>query len=221
MHEHYHTVDPNAVDAALSVLARGGIILYPTDTIYGLGVDARNPDALTKLYTLKGRQDNKPVSVLVPDMETANALGIFNEAAQVLATHFFPGPLTLVVPLRPGATLRTCHNQHTVGIRVINHPFCQTLSVTAGFPLPATSANRSGQPTGATIPEILNQFGAAANDIDLIIDAGNLPGGTPSTVIDTTTSPPTLIRAGAISWNQIESKLARSDVPQSPPTFLC
>jgi L-threonylcarbamoyladenylate synthase len=187
----------------VTTLQQGGIILYPTDTIYGLGVDARNAAALTRLYALKGRPDNKPMSVLVPNLEITAMLGTLSDDARLLAETFLPGPLTLVLRLHPETALATSREQTTVGIRVINHPFCKQLTDAANFPITATSANRSGEPTATTVADILTQFGAAASDIDLIIDGGTLASGTPSTVVDATTVPPSLLRAGALPWEEV------------------
>jgi L-threonylcarbamoyladenylate synthase len=141
--------------------------------------------------------------VLVSDLNAATALGVLNHSAAVLGQQFLPGGLTLVVPLKEGASLCTHSEQTTVGIRMIDHPFCQALATMTAFPITATSANRSGEPTPPTVTAILAQFGERASMIDLVIDGGTLSGGIPSTVVDTTSTPPALRRAGAIPWESI------------------
>jgi L-threonylcarbamoyladenylate synthase len=215
----YKATDQAAVVAAVTTLKAGGIILYPTDTIYALGVDARSAAALNRLYTLKGRPDNKPVSVLVSNLEVAATLGTLSDDAQLLAETFLPGPLTLVLPLRLETALAASREQTTVGVRIINHPFCAQLAVTADFPITATSANRSGELTATTVADILAQFGVAASNIDLIIDGGPLIGRTPSTVVDTTVTPLTLLRAGALPWEEVLAALQKEhNVPMMPST---
>jgi L-threonylcarbamoyladenylate synthase len=217
----YEANDPTAVTAAVTTLREGGIILYPTDTIYGLGLNAHNPAALARLYALKGRPDGKPVSVLIPNLEVAATLGTLSDDAQLLAKTFLPGPLTLVLPLRTETALATSREQTTVGIRIVNHPFCKQLTAAANFPITATSANRSGEPTATTVADILAQFGAAANDIDLIIDGGTLASGTPSTVVDTTVVPPALLRAGALPWGEVLRVLQKARSAPMMSSTVC
>ncbi len=203
MQQRFNANDSQAATVAAAVLARGGIVLYPTDTAYGLGVDARNPEALQRLFTLKGRPETKPVSVQVDNLNTAATTANLSPIAMRLAEKFLPGALTIVATLHPQSPLRITSPHTTVGIRIIDHAFCRHLTATTNFPITATSANRSGAPTLSSVPEILEQLGQNALMIDLVIDGGHALGQTPSTVVDTTTSPPTLLRPGAIAWEQI------------------
>lgn len=203
MQQGFDVNNPQAAKAAASVLAHGGIVLYPTDTVYGLGVDARNPEALQRLFALKGRPEHKPVSVQVDSLETAATVATLSPIATTLAQAFLPGALTMVATLHPQSPLRFTTPHPTVGIRIIDHPFCRLLTEATGFPITATSANRSGEPTLSTVEEILKQFGEASRQIDLIIDSGTAPSQTPSTVIDTTGDTPLLLRPGAIAWEAI------------------
>ncbi len=191
-----------AVSKAAEILRRGGIVLYPTDTVYGLAVDATNPGALALLRELKGREKKKPISVIVPDLLTMGQYAVMNPAAQHLAMRFLPGALTLVMRATPAIPAELQLNG-AIGIRIPNDPFCLALAKAFGKPYTATSANKSGRETAATLRDILAQFGHTVNDIALAIDDGDRRGNKPSTVVTTVDGVPYVLREGAIPREEI------------------
>ncbi len=192
-------------EAIAAGLRRGAVMLYPTETVYGLGCDARDEQALTKIYALKGRLQKKPFIVLVKNLAMAKRIARFSPLAGRLASLLWPGPLTLVLPLRRGA-LPACYFKSSVALRISPHPFVRVLFRRVGFPLVSTSANRSGRPAVRSVRELKRQFGARIQKIDMIIDAGALPPRKPSTVVDLTGGAPKLLRDGAIPWKTIGRK---------------
>lgn len=194
--------DREGVVRAAQVLSEGGVVLYPTDTLYGLAVDPSNTDALATLYELKGREEGKPVSIVVPSIEYIEDLAVFPEVAHLLATRFLPGALTLVLPALPHVS-RELAPQGTVGIRIPNDSFCRELSAVFQKPYTATSANPSGTQTLGTVHEILASFGEKRSLIDLVIDAGTREGGVGSTVISFATDTPTILREGLLTREEL------------------
>lgn len=184
----------------MSNLSPNDVILYPTETVYGLGVDARSNEALERLCALKGRDAEKAVSWLVRDIEDLEHYAVLNETAINIAKSFLPGPLTLVLPLK-GA-------ERTVGFRVSNDPHAQKLAEEVGVPITCTSANVSGVETRATPKEILAQFGDNASMITRVIDDGPRTG-TPSTVVRVVGGTPEILREGSIHVSDIMDALAR------------
>lgn len=189
---------PAAVAKAKEVLAAGGIVLYPTDTLYGFGVDARNADAVARLQALKGREANKPMSVLVSDIVHMERCGTLNTAARSLAERFLPGPLTLVIPANPTMPEDVMLN-NAIGVRIPNDPFCLALAQAFPNPITTTSANLAGHGTPSSIEELISHFGSHIEEIALIIDGGDLKVNEPSTVISCVTETPQILREGALS----------------------
>ncbi len=182
----------------------GGVIAFPTDTFYGLGADPFNPDALSKIFRIKQRPADKPLLVLIHSLDQLKDLAAgVTDGAQLLMEHFWPGPLTLIfkaVPLPDALTAGTS----TIGIRLPDHPFTRRLLEALDQPLTAPSANVSGTGELETAQQVENALG---DKLDLIVDGGPAPGGKVSTVLDTTTNPPTLVREGALSRSDLESAL--------------
>ncbi len=191
-----------AIERARDVLARGGIVLYPTDTLYGLAVDAHNPSALTRLRLLKGRETKKPVSIVAHSVEALDAYVTWNEIAKELANRHLPGALTLVLPARSGVP-ENVQLIGQVGVRVPNDVFSRALATVYGGVFTATSANRSGETTPATVHEILMQFGPRITEIDLVIDDGERSGGIGSTVVTFRDGKPYMLREGLISKDEL------------------
>lgn len=183
---------------AVAALKVGGIVLYPTDTLYGLAVDASNKEALERLRELKGRERRKPISLVVHDLETLETYAELSEEARVFAQKHFPGALTLVVPARPHIPEELLH-YGAVGLRIPNDPFALMLSKELGAPFTATSANRSGHPTHETPMDIVASMGPNAHLIDLVIDDGPRRGGIGSTVVLYTGEKPLILRGGPLS----------------------
>lgn len=187
-----------AAKKAASVLAKSGLVLFPTDTVYGIAADATNPKALALLRHAKGREAKKPISVIVPDVASIGTYAAMNDAARSLADRFLPGALTLVMRATDRIPQEIALNG-SIGIRIPDHPFCLALARAFGKPYTATSANRSGRETPGNIADIVAQFGHLAGDIALAIDAGNLDARKPSTVVTTVSGTPYVLREGALS----------------------
>ncbi|MDB5195062.1 MAG: hypothetical protein JWO84_246 [Parcubacteria group bacterium] len=187
-----------AMKRAVEILKRGGIVLYPTDTVYGLAVDALNRPALARLKELKGREKKKPISIIVPAVGDIEVHADFHASAKPFAERHLPGALTLVLPGRKHLPEELMLNGQ-VGIRIPADPFGRSVAEALGRPITATSANRAGQVTPAHARDMLRHFGQFAPYIDLIIDAGERGGGVPSTVITFIKGVPYILREGALS----------------------
>lgn len=200
------TEDPQAVQAALAVLTRGGLVAFPTDTVYGLAADIANPTAIVGLFDAKGRDMNKAIAVLVGSVEQLESITPgFSPAARNLAARFWPGALTLVVTRRPELP-DELSALPTIGVRMPDHPFALRLLQTAG-PLAVTSANRSGDENPLTAADVLDQLGGR---IDLVLNGGPCPGGVPSTVVDCTVPDVKILRQGAVSAADIRQALGEA-----------
>ena len=192
--------EPDVLEDAVAILAAGGLLAYPTDTLYGLAVDPRRDDAVLRLYRAKARDARFAVPLVAGSMEQALEAGAFDDADIALARKFWPGPLSLVV--RPAGRL-SAHLFGTgqkVAIRVPAHAVARALALRFGFPITATSANLSGAAPSASGDEAA---AALAGRIDAVLDAGPAPGGPPSTIVETTATGPRLIRAGAIAFERV------------------
>jgi len=183
---------------AAEVLRAGGVILYPTDTLYGLGADALSDEAVEKVQQIKGREEGKPIHCIVADTKMAGEYGEFNGTAHRLAKEFLPGPLTIVVEKKAGLDSGIARGIGTIGIRIPKNEFCLTLARAFGKPYTTTSANASGRKTPTTVEGILEQLGESAENISLIIEAGELPDSQPSTVVGVSGSDVVVLREGAI-----------------------
>jgi L-threonylcarbamoyladenylate synthase len=195
--------DPSAASRAAQVLATGGIILYPTDTLYGLGADAFSDSAVDKIYAVKGREIGKPIHCIVADVASLQGYGEMNDAARSLAQRFLPGPLTLILKKYPGIDGGIAREMETIGIRIPADAFCTALALAFARPYTTTSANISGMKPELSVDRILAQLGERASLIDLIIDAGTLPERLPSTVVDVSSGEPAILREGAIPSAEI------------------
>ena len=197
--------NPEVVVRAATLIRAGGVIVYPTETLYGLGADAGNAAALRRVYELKGREEAKPVLVIVDAFETLRPfVQDITADAQSLMEAFWPGPLTLVFKASLRVPIELTARTGTIGARVPSSDFCRALVKASGRPITSTSANRAGEPPLASIEEIRNSF---SGGVDLFIDGGTRLTGAPSTIVDVSTSPPRLLREGAVKWAQIEQTL--------------
>lgn len=191
--------DPQAIREALAVLARGGLVAFPTDTVYGLGAPAFEPDGVERIYLAKGRDAGKPLPILIAGADMAGQVAEpLSPPVLRLAGAFWPGPLTLVVK-KLSVVPETVSRGTTIGIRVPNHPVALQLLAAAG-PLAATSANPSGRPDPRTAEDVAAGLGGR---VDLILDGGAAPGGLASTVVDCTVDPPRLIREGPVTMDAV------------------
>lgn len=192
------SIEEAAARAAL-VLRRGGVVLYPTDTIYGLGADAFSDEAVAKIQRIKGRNEEKPISCMVASLHHIKQHVVVDRRAERLVEAFLPGALTLVLPKRDGFEGGVARGVRGVGIRIPDHAYCLALGRAYGAPITATSANRSGEVVHATIDAILVQLGEDAALIDLVIDEGELPPSSASTVADLSGGDVAILREGPIS----------------------
>jgi len=180
----------------LDVLRSGGVIVYPTETSYGLGGDFYNNDVIDQVYAIKQKDRNIPLPIIVPDMLSATSLVDFLPDAKRLAITYWPGPLTLVLPLRHNKLLD--YPFDSIGLRVSSHPFVQDLTKLLSAPLIATSANISGKGGCYTPQQIRKSFNKLNVKPDLFINVGDLPKRKPSTVIKFNNHEPEIIRQGNI-----------------------
>jgi L-threonylcarbamoyladenylate synthase len=187
---------PAARAEAVTLLRAGRIVAIPTDTVYGIAADLALPDAIERLFAAKDRPPEKAVAVLLADAAQAGVLGVVGPAAAVLAARFWPGGLTLVLPVRAEARLPRilAAGAPTIGVRVPDHPVPRALAAVLG-PLPTTSANRSGEADARDAAEIAARLGDA---LALVIDGGPIHGGPASTVVDCSGERPAILRVGAI-----------------------
>jgi L-threonylcarbamoyladenylate synthase len=199
--EHIHLTSENqaaALERAIAVLKDGGIVVYPTETMYGVGVDAKNPKAVKKLLQFKNRPAGKPISVMVPTLSAAESIVELNDTAYGLYKTFLPGPVTVISQSKKMVDPALESELGTLGIRISSHPFALELATSYGSPITATSANASGKARPYSIQRMLSGLSERqVGRIDLIVDAGELPHNEPSTVIDTTQEIQEVVRAGA------------------------
>lgn len=193
---------PESIPRALAILRAGGLVAFPTDTVYGLGCLAFEQAAIESIYIAKDRPPEKAIPVLIADVNDLERVARdIPDLARRLASRFWPGPLTLVLPKRadlPAAVSATA----TVGVRVPAHDVARALLRAAG-PMAVTSANLSGRESPRTVSEVMAQLGGR---IPLVLDGGETPGGVPSTVVDVSSgAEPVILREGPISLAQIKS----------------
>lgn len=201
-------VKPNAnVDAiteAASAIRAGGLVIYPTETVYGLGADAFSSKAVTKIFKIKGRESKKPIPIAVNSIDMARQVAEITPAAEVLFTKLLPGPLMIVARAKSDISKLITAGTENVGIRVPNHPVALKLIDFVGGPITSTSANLSGKPAPLTVREALEQLGGK---VDVALDAGKCKLGVPSTVVDTTAQRLKILRKGPISEEKIKKLL--------------
>jgi L-threonylcarbamoyladenylate synthase len=204
---------PGAVERAARTLAAGGLVAFPTETVYGLGADATDGAAVARLYEAKDRPSFNPLIAHVADAAAARALARFDSGAQRLAAAFWPGPLTLVLPKRadcPVAELATA-GLDTIAVRVPSHPIARAILMAFGRPVVAPSANRSGHVSPTTAQHVLADL---RGRIELILDGGPTPMGLESTII-ACLDRPVLLRPGALPRTDIERLVALAEPPRS------
>jgi len=199
--------EPQAIEAAARCLAAGGLVAFPTETVYGLGADARNGAAVARLYAAKWRPRFNPLIVHVDGIEAARRLARFDAAAEQLATAFWPGPLTLVLPRRPdcGVADLALAGLDSVAVRVPAHPVAHALLKAFGGPVVAPSANRSGHVSPTSAAHVLADL---RGRIDMVIDAGPCTVGVESTIV-ACLGEPALLRPGGLPRTRIEHVLGK------------
>jgi L-threonylcarbamoyladenylate synthase len=202
----HRATPPAAVAAAIEALRAGELVVYPTETFYAVGADARASAALERIFALKGREPNQPIALIAADTTSAFALACEIPAlARRLADAFWPGPLTLVLPAARGLHPALVGPDGGVGVRVSPHPLACALASGLGRPLTATSANLSGHPPAATLAAARAELG---DRVKVYLDGGTLAGGAPSTVVAMDAGGYRIIRAGAINARELAAALS-------------
>jgi len=199
--------DPAVVGEAVAVLRRGGLVAFPTDTLYALGADLFKPEAVTRVLEVKKRSQDKPIPVFIGKMEDVNEVARdLPGAAWQLAERFWPGPLTLVLLAAPNIPEAVTAGTGTVGIRIPKSHLTLEILAALDHPITGTSANRSGGVDPVTVADVVRGLG---NRCDLILDGGRAPGGIASTVLDCTELPFRIIREGAITAQVLGTVLSK------------
>jgi L-threonylcarbamoyladenylate synthase len=195
------TAGPDELRDAVTALANGGVVAFPTETFYGLAADPRSAVAVQRVFALKRRPPDQPLPLIASGIDQiADHVGTMTPLALRLASKGWPGPLTLIIP----ASARLCSDVHLstgrVAVRVPGDTIARALARAAGHAITSTSANMSGDPPAATADRVAASFG---DGIDVLIDSGPTPAGLPSTIVDACGDAPSLVRAGVIPWERV------------------
>ena len=209
--------DPKAqrreIDQAAGIIRAGGLVAIPTETVYGLGADALNPDAVRRIYEAKGRPSDNPLIIHVPSADWLERYCVeVPDSAYRLAKKFWPGPLTMILKRNPIVPDRTTGGLDTVGVRCPNHPVTLALIEAAEVPIAAPSANISGRPSCTTAQHVLEDVGGK---IDCILDGGPCAVGVESTIVDLTVDPPRLLRPGGLPLEALEEVLGEVELDEA------
>jgi L-threonylcarbamoyladenylate synthase len=197
--------DASLIAKAVAVLKMGGVIAFPTETFYGLGVDGQNQEAIKKIFQIKGRDFKQPISIIIGsagDLQeiVSDPPGIAGKLMQT----FWPGPLTLIFKASPSVSPLLTAGTGKIGVRISSHPIANALAEELGHPVTATSANLSGAPECSSADEVIHAIGDL---VDLVIDGGPTPGISGSTILNVTTSPPLILREGVIPASSLQPLL--------------
>ena len=199
------------IQRAADIVRKGGVVAFPTETSYGLGASIKHIDALERIYVIKKRPRHKPLLILISNIsDLIHLVSRVPPAAVTLMERFWPGPLTLLLPAKPGLPWPLCADTAKVGVRISSHSWAHSLVQTLGNPMTATSANLSEHPATYKAEEVADQLRSCPPDY--ILDGGLTSGGAPSTIIDVCTDPPEVIREGAISPKDIRTWVERFNV---------
>ena len=200
--------DGSSIMEVVRIMKEGGVIAYPTETFYGLGADIRNAQALEKIYTIKGRDFDKPISIIIGSREDLTTFARdITPAAESLMDRFWPGGITLLFNASQDVPGKLTAKTGKIGIRLSSNPVATLLAQNLSGAITATSANRSGQEECVSIEEVLDCIGKS---LDVVIDGGRTPGGAGSTIVDTTVDPPVIVREGIIPSSAIYENYSRS-----------
>ncbi len=216
-------VSDKDIEHAVAILKSGGLVAFPTETVYGLGADASNSEAVAKIFAVKGRPAGHPLIVHLADaVQIANWASEVPEAARKLARKFWPGPLTLILRRAPRVSDAVTGGQDTVALRVPSHPVALQLLARFGGGIAAPSANRHGRVSATTAAHVRHEFGQA---IDCVLDGGETDVGIESTIVDLSGAAPALLRPGWIGPAELEQVLGMplaapaADAPRAPGTL--
>lgn len=205
--------DKNAIEEAAAILRRGGLLGIPTETVYGLGADGLNEDAVRRIFLAKGRPQDNPLILHVPDAGwLERCCTDIPSAAYALAERFWPGPLTMILPRRDCVPLRTTGGLDTVGVRCPDHPVTRAIIAAADTPVAAPSGNTSGRPSPTCARHMMEDM---MGKIDGIVDGGDCAVGVESTIIDLTVQPPRLLRPGGLPLEELEAVLGEVAVDKA------
>ncbi|MCR5673470.1 MAG: threonylcarbamoyl-AMP synthase [Lachnospiraceae bacterium] len=208
-------IDMSVIKKAGRIIKDGGIVAFPTETVYGLGGDALNADSSRKIYEAKGRPSDNPLIVHIADMDDLyKIVTAVSPEAKELAARFWPGPLTMIFPKNPTVPDRTTGGLDTVAVRFPSHPVAQAFIKAAGGFIAAPSANISGRPSPTTGKHVLEDM---SGRIDMIIDSGKCDIGLESTIIDLTSDEPMMLRPGYVSEKMLEEAIGK--VRKDPAVF--
>lgn len=195
--------NPVIIQKAMTVIQRNGSLVYPTDTVYGLGVNALKIHCLERLFKIKKRPETKPVPVMVRDIEMAKKLAFVDRKTEKVLRAVWPGPVTVILKKREVVPDILTAGQRTIGLRIADCRLTQTLMANLAEPITATSANFSGSPPLNSAVEIIEIFAKSYPRPDLILEAGQLPDSQPSTVLDLTGQQPKILRVGPASKKEL------------------
>jgi L-threonylcarbamoyladenylate synthase len=199
--------DPEALAWAVDILREGGLVCFPTDTVYGIGAAAGDDAAVRRLYAVKGRPPDKPLPLLLAEPTAASRVADLTPLGKTLALRFWPGALTIVMRKSPSYRSLALSGGDTVAVRVPDHELVRRMIRDLGGPVTGTSANRAGAPAPVSAAEVAFQLGEM---VELIIDGGRSRARAESTVVDITATPPAVLREGAISRGEVEEVLRRA-----------
>lgn len=209
------TINPESfrdeeLEEACRILQKGGLVAFPTETVYGLGGDAMHPEASAKIYAAKGRPSDNPLIVHIADMDALEDIAqSVPEAAVKLADHFWPGPLTMIFPKKGAVPKSTTGGLETVAVRMPSHPVARALIRESGVYIAAPSANTSGRPSPTKAEHVKEDLDGR---IDMILDGGAVGIGLESTIVDLSTGVPTILRPGYITGEMLEDVLGEVQV---------
>ena len=196
-----HSFNNSELQRAVKEIRSGGIVMFPTDTLYGLAVDPRNWNAIERLFTVKGRDASNAVPMICADLvQVEREVKLMTDLAKDLSRLFWPGPLTMVLDGNGSMAKNAIGLDGSIGVRVPSHPVARAFANAVGHPITATSANYSGEKPPQAVTEASKSI---LESVDLILDAGEVSGGLPSTIVDVRTNPVQLIRDGAIPWDDV------------------
>lgn len=220
MHTRLFSPDAEGLAAVSALLTAGEVVAIPTETVYGLAGDARNPDAVARIYAAKGRPSFNPLIVHLPDLNAARRIAVFDAGSLALAAAFWPGALTMVLPLRPDAGIASLVTAglDTVAIRLPALPAARELLRVFGGPLAAPSANPSGRISPTAAAHVADPETGLGGRIPAVLDAGACPVGVESTIVGWVDGQPALLRPGGVAAEDIQAVLGRSLIlPQINP----
>jgi L-threonylcarbamoyladenylate synthase len=195
--------DPQSIAEAAEVIRTGGLVAFPTETVYGLGANAMDARAVEKIFSAKGRPTTDPLIVHISNLsQIERVVSSFSSAARTLADAFWPGPLTLVLPKQPDVPNLVTSSLKSVAVRIPNHPVALALIEAAGVPIAAPSANRFGHTSPTTASHVFQDL---ADRIDIILDGGSTLIGVESTIVDLSTNPARILRPGGVTREMLET----------------